>query len=174
MADGYRGKGKEQAEGNGLAPASLEEPDADDILISLEGESAGVWVDALATCPHVSPSTADIVADMDSLPRFDSFCAECGDPSENWMCATCKAVMCGRHVRGHMLQHHSATQHPLAFGFRDLSVWCFPCDSYLDAQANPDLRPIYNAFHIMKFGAPPPDRGGQARGGPLSLEMHLS
>lgn len=40
----------------------------------------------------------------------------------------------------------------------DLSVWCFSCDSYLDAQVILQLRPAYETAYLLKFGQPPPFR----------------
>ena len=40
----------------------------------------------------------------------------------------------------------------------DLSVWCFACDSYLDAQSILELRPLYEVAHLLKFGERPPFR----------------
>lgn len=40
--------------------------------------------------------------------------------------------------------------------FSDLSVWCFACDSYLDAQSILELRPVYEVAHLLKFGERPP------------------
>lgn len=39
---------------------------------------------------------------------------------------------------------------------RDLSVWCFLCDEYLDALCIPELRPAFQELHRMKFGTNPP------------------
>ncbi|KAE8008099.1 hypothetical protein FH972_004644 [Carpinus fangiana] len=35
---------------------------------------------------------------------------------------------------------------------RDLSVWCHSCEAYLNAQLIPELRPVYETAHILKFG----------------------
>lgn len=42
--------------------------------------------------------------------------------------------------------------------FSDLSVWCFSCDAYLDAQVIQPLRAPYETAYILKFGSPPPFR----------------
>ena len=41
-------------------------------------------------------------------------------------------VYCSRYVEGHALDHTEATKHPLALSFADFSVWCYPCNSYID------------------------------------------
>ena len=46
----------------------------------------------------------------------------------------------------------------ITFGNSDLSVWCFSCDAYLDAQVIMQLRPVYETAYILKFGEAPPFR----------------
>eukprot|EP00897_Mesotaenium_endlicherianum_P003102 jgi/Mesen1/281/ME1154371C09506 len=116
----------------------------------------GVWVTPLTICPHVDFARQP----AESLPRFDSLCASCQDPSENWVCLSCNEVLCGRYVGGHMMEHWQASKHPLALGYRDLSVWCFACEAYLDAQLIPELSPTFDAAHLMKFGEAPQPREG--------------
>jgi hypothetical protein len=54
---------------------------------------------------------------------------------------------------------HSCLGHVLfTFGNSDLSVWCFSCDAYLDAQVIMQLRPVYETAYILKFGEAPPFR----------------
>jgi hypothetical protein len=43
-------------------------------------------------------------------------------------------------------------------GNSDLSVWCFSCDAYLDAQVILQLRPVYETAYLLKFGEAPPFR----------------
>lgn len=54
---------------------------------------------------------------------------------------------------------------------RDLSVWCFECEHYLDPQVILQLRPIFEAFHLMKFGEPAPARTELKSGDPVILEL---
>ena len=44
------------------------------------------------------------------------------------------------------------------FGNSDLSVWCYSCNAYLDAQVIMQLRPVYETAFILKFGEAPPFR----------------
>lgn len=46
----------------------------------------------------------------------------------------------------------------VTLGNSDLSVWCFSCDAYLDAQVIMQLRPVYETAYILKFGEAPPHR----------------
>ena len=41
-------------------------------------------------------------------------------------------VGCGRHVSGHMRNHHEESGHSLVLSFSDLSVWCYECDAYIE------------------------------------------
>ncbi|KAG9148206.1 hypothetical protein Leryth_014120 [Lithospermum erythrorhizon] len=43
----------------------------------------------------------------------------------------------------------------------DLSVWCFSCDAYLDAQVILQLRPAHETAYILKFGEAPPSRAAE-------------
>ena len=60
-----------------------------------------------------------------------AMCEVCQTPRENWVCLTCHRVLCGRYINQHMVQHNEETGHSIALSFADLSVWCFPCDSYV-------------------------------------------
>lgn len=48
-----------------------------------------------------------------------------------------------------MLFHNLDSNHPLALSFSDLSVWCYPCESYID---NRQLHVYKNLAHRHKFG----------------------
>ncbi|GJP43212.1 hypothetical protein CLOM_g2706 [Closterium sp. NIES-68] len=140
-------------EGDLLVMAAADSAD-DGSESGCSGGEIGVWVEALMHCPHVLAPDASLLP-PDSVPPFDSLCHSCKDGSENWVCLSCGVVACGRYVGGHMLQHITETGHPVAAGFRDLSVWCFRCDSYLDAIRIPALEPLFAALHVAKFGQPP-------------------
>ena len=58
-------------------------------------------------------------------------------------------VYCGRYINGHMVSHNEGSGHPLAISLADISVWCFPCDAYLD---HASLRLAKNTVHYSKFG----------------------
>ncbi|XP_066499799.1 histone deacetylase 6 [Hoplias malabaricus] len=102
-------------------------------------------VDPLAWCPHLES--------VRSLPAggIDVFrpCEECGADSENWICLICYKVLCGRFVNEHMVTHGQVSGHPLVLSFADLSVWCYPCESYVH---NKVLYEAKNAAHLAKFG----------------------
>ncbi|KAJ6815895.1 putative histone deacetylase 6 [Iris pallida] len=112
------------------------------------------WVEARTSCDHL-PS---LCSDLTHIPIPDSPCTRCQNPSENWLCLSCKDVLCSRFVNKHMVRHHQETGHCLALSFSDLSVWCFACESYLDVQAIQALQPVYEVAHLLKFGQRPPFR----------------
>ncbi|CAI5524586.1 unnamed protein product [Closterium sp. Naga37s-1] len=136
-----------------------------------------VWVEARASCAHIHaittlgdlPSTHALCKQYASThPRYPSprpSCTApalpplpptphslCGCAADNWVCLSCGEVACGRSEGAHMVKHFYATGHPLAAGFRDSSVWCFQCDSYLDALRIPTLRPLFHSLYRSKSG----------------------
>ncbi|KAG5548232.1 hypothetical protein RHGRI_013811 [Rhododendron griersonianum] len=83
----------------------------------------------------------------------------CHHPNENWLCLCCKDALCSRFINRHMLEHYQeTTTHCVALSYSDLSVWCFSCDAYLDAQVILPLRPVYETAYLLKFGEAPPLR----------------
>ncbi|KAJ8643693.1 hypothetical protein MRB53_005441 [Persea americana] len=112
------------------------------------------WVEARTSCDHLS----SLCSDLSQIPIPDSPCTRCQHPTENWLCLSCKDVLCSRFVNQHMLKHFQETEHCLALSYSDLSVWCFCCDAYLDAQVILQLRPVYEVAHLLKFGERPPFR----------------
>ncbi|CAJ2651056.1 histone deacetylase 6 [Trifolium pratense] len=120
----------------------------------IHGSESG-WVDARTSCNHLSSLSA---ADLTHIPTPNTPCNTCQHPTENWLCLSCKEVLCGRFVNRHMLHHFRQTNHSVALSFSDLSVWCFSCDAYLDAQVIHQLRPVHQLAYILKFNQPPPLR----------------
>ncbi|XP_010939126.1 uncharacterized protein [Elaeis guineensis] len=117
----------------------------------LYGAESG-WVEARTSCDHLS----SLCSDLSNIPVPDSPCTRCHHPAENWLCLSCKDVLCSRFINKHMLSHHQETGHCLALSFSDLSVWCFACEAYLDVQMIWQLRPVYEVAHLLKFGQRPP------------------
>ncbi|KAL8195254.1 hypothetical protein R6Q57_025657 [Mikania cordata] len=128
-----------------------EEEDED--LMALYGSDSG-WVEARTHCDHLEILSSDLI----HIPAPDTPCNRCHHPAENWLCLSCKDVLCSRFINKHMLEHYQQHNHSLALSYSDLSVWCFSCNSYLDAQVMPLLRPVYDTAYILKFGEAPPFR----------------
>ncbi|XP_044984222.1 histone deacetylase 6 isoform X2 [Hordeum vulgare subsp. vulgare] len=147
--------GKEREEGADDSNRKVE--DEGDLGLELYGAEAG-WVEARTSCPHLLAMPAASADDLARVPAPDSQCSRCHHPSENWLCLICKDVLCSRFINKHMLYHYQESDHCIALSFSDLSVWCFACDSYLDAQSILELRPVYEVAHLLKFGERPPFR----------------
>ncbi|KAH7652489.1 Histone deacetylase family protein [Dioscorea alata] len=114
--------------------------------------AASGWVEARSSCDHLS----SLSSDLSHIPPPDSPCSRCHHPAENWVCLSCKDVLCSRFINKHMVGHHQETGHCLALSFSDLSVWCFACEAYLDVQKIWQLRAVYETAHLLKFGQRPP------------------
>lgn len=50
------------------------------------------------------------------------------------------------------------TGFPFLFWSSDLSVWCFSCNAYLDAQVITPLQSVHFTAYVLKFNEPPPLR----------------
>ena len=147
--------GKEREEGADDSNRKVD--DEGDLSLELYGAEAG-WVEARTSCSHLPAMPAASADELARVPAPDSQCSRCHHPSENWLCLICKDVLCSRFINKHMLYHYQETGHCIALSFSDLSVWCFACDSYLDAQSILELRPVYEVAHLLKFGERPPFR----------------
>ncbi|KAL6219003.1 hypothetical protein ACLB2K_012210 [Fragaria x ananassa] len=92
-----------------------------------------------SSCDHL----AFVSADLTGIPNPDTPCksyTRCQNPNENWCCLCCKDVFCSVDLtNGHLFQHFKQTDHCLAVSCSDKSIWCYSCNSFLDAQAIPQL-----------------------------------
>ncbi|KAL7585210.1 hypothetical protein Lser_V15G45870 [Lactuca serriola] len=129
--------------------SSVEEED----LMAFYGSESG-WVEARTHCDHLDTLSSDLT----HIPTPDTPCNRCQHPTENWMCLSCKDVLCSRFINKHMLEHYQQQKHSIALSYSDLSVWCFSCNSYLDAQVILPLRSVHETAYILKFGEAPPFR----------------
>lgn len=77
------------------------------------GSVAG-WVEARTDCPHLQA----LCSDLRHIPALDTPCKSCDHPAENWICLSCKEVLCSRFINGHMLEHYESTGHCLAISYR--------------------------------------------------------
>lgn len=65
---------------------------------------------------HVDKSDVSRISNL--LKLFWLHVWRCQHPSENWLCLSCKDVLCSRFVNKHMLQHFHQTSHCLALSYR--------------------------------------------------------
>ncbi|GAB2268159.1 hypothetical protein Dimus_003137 [Dionaea muscipula] len=128
----------------------------EELMLMAYGSEPG-WVEPQTECPHLT-SLASSGSDLSHIPAPPTPCFRCDHPAENWLCLFCKDVLCSRFVNKHMLEHYKSKGHCLALSYSDLSVWCFICDAYLDAQLIQQLQPVYETAYILKFGEAPPVR----------------
>ncbi|KAL3538813.1 hypothetical protein ACH5RR_002179 [Cinchona calisaya] len=143
--------------------SSLHTTEEEDDELLLYGSGSG-WVEPRTHCYHLDNSLS---SDLAHIPNPDTCCYRCQHPQENWVCLRCKDVLCSRFVNKHMLEHHqNHNDHCLALSYSDLSVWCFSCNAYLDAQVILPLRPVYETAYILKFGEAPPFRA--------VMDLHLA
>ncbi|PVD24115.1 hypothetical protein C0Q70_14585 [Pomacea canaliculata] len=97
-------------------------------VLRMQGVEQLYAVQPLPWCPHLNS--------VQPLPQegLDTHapCQDCGDLKENWVCLTCYKVLCSRFVQEHMAGHSKDEGHPLVLSYRDLSVWCYDCNEYVD------------------------------------------
>ncbi|EFO26062.1 hypothetical protein LOAG_02425 [Loa loa] len=121
---------------------------------STQVESGGVphTVIPLRDCPHL--------VEISDLPaegvNAHASCSECHSSVEQWVCLTCYSVNCSRYNAGHAIDHWIRTGHSMVLSLTDLSVWCYPCESYVHHER---LIPAKSAAHQSKFGIPTPEQG---------------
>jgi Zn-finger in ubiquitin-hydrolases and other protein len=119
----------------------------------LPGGETGFAVVPKEDCPHVLEAEALFcdTAHVQELNFNQTPCADCADASECWVCLHCHELRCSRYVKGHAAAHASKLpEHCVAISLRDMSVWCFACDSYI---TYPKLRPLLAALEEVKFSA---------------------
>uniref|UniRef100_A0A4W4E750 Protein deacetylase HDAC6 n=1 Tax=Electrophorus electricus TaxID=8005 RepID=A0A4W4E750_ELEEL len=118
---------------------------AESTAVKEEKQDTMYVVEPLSWCPHLDSVRPVPPGGMDVFRP----CEECGAEMENWICLCCYKVLCGRFVNEHMVTHSQVSGHALVLSFADLSVWCYPCESYVH---NKMLYEAKNSAHLTKFG----------------------
>lgn len=98
-------------------------------------------------CPHCLPENISPIEDFKDL-TVTTPCQNCDHKKENWVCLKCRAIMCSRYVKSHMVEHYEKEKHPIALSFADFSFWCYECDSYVVSK---HLNHVKH-FYPQKFG----------------------
>jgi len=110
----------------------------------------GWAIDPITDCPHLSeniePKYITFESTNSSFPG--NGCAGCHSLRENWYCLKCSLIFCGRHVKGHGLDHFQKVGHCILVSFTDLSFWCYRCDNYI---SHDDLDQVLFGLHYAKF-----------------------
>lgn len=143
------------------------------------GGVSGFEVEPITDCPHLSCLCSE--APSPEAIKLPLKCRDCHDDhggvgasskaavgkgdeeaeaeeEEVWVCGSCHNVGCSRFINGHALQHYDSTSgaHPISISWRDLSAYCYACDSYLNTFLLPALHPLFRALHRSKFDGEEP------------------
>ena len=90
---------------------------------------AAIAVVPLNYCKHL-----ELIKNLvNDLAMFDVHkpCFKCQNTDENWICLTCKQILCSRFINSHMLEHYDEFKHPMVLSFSDISVLCYECEAYI-------------------------------------------
>jgi len=79
-------------------------------------------------------------------------CGMCGHVGDVMLCLGDNGVFCGRYANGCMLKHIEEIDCKIAISFRDLSIWDYEQDAYLDMYNIAEIQPHYSRMHEIKFG----------------------
>ena len=124
----------------------------DDIDVTSESDQGG-FVIPKQTCEHLG--TVHLIEESNLL--VNNQCIDCDGATENWLCLSCGEVHCSRYVNNHGEEHwlftlltdeHENVGHCLTISLQDLSVWCYPCKSYI---MNARLKPLIKRLESIKF-----------------------
>lgn len=126
----------------------------DDLDLTAETDRGGIVIPK-QTCEHVQH--VRLCKRFKSL--VNSHCIDCETSTENWLCLSCGQIHCSRYVNNHGEEHWLFTLltdgqdnlgHSLTISLEDLSVWCYPCKSYIK---NVRLNPLIQQLEKIKFGS---------------------
>lgn len=139
-----------------------------DWLLDNGAEDKGGAVE-LKHCPHVAKIGYQRLIRRHQLKLGDACLHGCGG-DENWICLLCGEIRCGRYGHRHSMMHWQKTRdeenatvtiaeaaagdsslgHCLALGVKDLSLWCYECESYVEHET---LQPLVKHLERLKFGS---------------------
>ena len=120
-------------------------------------DADGGAVEPKSSCPHLwGAFDFEFPCKLSRQLLFDEPCADCGSVQEEWICLSCCRVSCSRFVNGDAEMHWMGTlesdnPHCLAMSRRDLSIWCYTCNSYVRHDA---LNPSYTLASFFKHSHP--------------------
>ncbi|CAF3772568.1 unnamed protein product [Rotaria sordida] len=133
--------------------ANLDNYFDDDVELTPETDQGGVIIPK-QTCEHVQ-----YVELFEKLKHINNKqCIDCGSTNENWLCLSCGKLHCSRYINNHGEEHWLFTLltdgnynigHCLTISLQDLSIWCYPCKSYIK---NIRLNPLIKHIESIKFG----------------------
>jgi acetoin utilization deacetylase AcuC-like enzyme len=129
--------------------------DDDDVELTSETDQGGIIIPK-QTCEHVQ--YVHLYEKLFSINNNNNQCIDCENSNENWLCLSCGEIHCSRYINNHGEEHWLFTLltdaqdnlgHCLTISLQDLSVWCYPCKSYIK---NIRLNPLIKQLERIKFG----------------------
>lgn len=126
----------------------------DDIELTSDNDQGGIIIPK-QTCEHVQ--YVQLLKTIKSMEKNQ--CIDCESTKENWLCLSCGEIHCSRYVNNHGKEHWLFTLltdeqynmgHCLTISLQDLSVWCYPCKSYIK---NLGLNSLIKKLQTIKFGS---------------------
>ncbi|CAF2134141.1 unnamed protein product [Rotaria magnacalcarata] len=133
--------------------ANLDNYFDEDVELTSETDQGGIVIPK-QTCEHVQ--YVRLVEGFSHLNNKQ--CIDCENTIENWLCLSCGEIHCSRYINNHGEGHWLFTLltdekynigHCLTISLQDLSVWCYPCRSYIK---NVRLNPLMKHLERIKFG----------------------
>ncbi|CAF1029841.1 unnamed protein product [Rotaria sp. Silwood1] len=125
----------------------------DDVELTSETDQGGIVIPK-QTCEHVQ--YVELLEKLNHINKIQ--CIDCESTNENWLCLSCEEIHCSRYINNHGEEHwlftlltdgHYNIGHCLTISLQDLSVWCYPCKSYVK---NIRLNPLIKHLESIKFG----------------------
>ncbi|UJR30750.1 hypothetical protein I4U23_018270 [Adineta vaga] len=124
----------------------------EDVELTPDSDQGGIVIPT-QTCEHVQH-----VPLVEKLVNIDNHqCTDCESTKENWLCLSCGEIHCSRYVNNHgeghwlftlLTDEQYNTGHCLTISLQDLSVWCYPCKSYVK---NVRLNSLLKCLECAKF-----------------------
>lgn len=127
------------------------------VMQAAVSDADGGAVEPKSSCPHLwSAFDFDFPRKLNRHLLFDEPCADCGSVQEEWICLSCCRVSCSRFVNGDAEMHWISTlesdnPHCISISRRDLSIWCYSCNSYIKHCA---LQHAYDVASHLKHAHP--------------------
>jgi len=125
----------------------------DDIELTSETDQGGIIIPK-QICEHVQH--VQLLEKLNSINKNQ--CIDCENSNENWLCLSCGEIHCSRYINNHGEGHwmftllrdeQSNIGHCLTISLQDLSVWCYPCKSYIK---HIRLNSLIKYLETIKFG----------------------
>jgi hypothetical protein len=120
-------------------------------------DADGGAVEPKSCCPHLWNSfDFEFPSKLSRHLLLEAPCADCGSIQEEWICLSCCRVSCSRFINGDSEMHWMSTldtgsPHCISMSRRDLSIWCYACNSYIKHDA---LQHAFSLASHLKHSEP--------------------